>query len=131
MGREELAERLTTYDRTEWLSTAAAAEVELAAGGRWTVQLPRRPRRGHHRWRWTTTLTLARERRVLGRALRMAEPDWYTEIGPVGSRRRLRGGRAGGTPSRPRRSYSKGFQPTHPTIPRSLANISSVQGTWP
>ena len=104
MGREELAERaaasiderLTAYDRIEWLSTAAevgaervdvddilaVSDGELAAGGRWTVRLPDDPDGSAIGGRWTTTLTLERERRVLGRALRMAEPHWYTEIDP-------------------------------------------------
>ena len=104
MGREKLAkrvaanidERLTAYDRIEWLSTAAevgaeqvdvadilaVADVELAAGGRWAVQLPDDPDGGTIGGRWTTTLTLARERRVLGRAVRMAEPGGGTEIAP-------------------------------------------------
>ena len=114
MGREELAkrvatsidERLTAWDRIEWLTTAAevgaervdvdgilaAAEDELAAGGladveltdveRWAVRLPDDPDGSTIGGRWTTTLTLERERRVLGRALRMAEPDRYMELDP-------------------------------------------------
>ena len=103
MDREALAkrvatsidERLNSWDRIEWLTTAAevgaervdvdgilaAAEDELAAGGRWAVQLPDDPDGSTIGGRWTTTLTLERERRVLGRALRMAEPH-YTEIAP-------------------------------------------------
>ena len=96
MSREELVGavavsvygRLNSWDRVEWLSTAAevgaelvdvsdmldAAESELGDGGRWAVQLPDDPAGSCIGGRWTTSLTLARERRVIGRAMRMAEP---------------------------------------------------------
>ena len=80
--------RLTMWDRVEWLTTAAeqakarggvdelldVADVELGEGGRFAVQLPDDPDGSTIGGRWTTTFTLARERRVVRRATEMSEP---------------------------------------------------------
>ena len=82
--------RLNTWDRIEWLTTAAeqaegrltvdellaVADNELGEDGRWAVSLPDDPDGGTIGGRWTTTLTLAREKRVIGWAVEMAEPGW-------------------------------------------------------
>ena len=85
---ERLDEQLVAWDRIEWLTTAAelskgtvaveellaAADVELSAKGLWAVRLPADTEGGAIGGRWTTTMTLARERGVLERAVRMAQP---------------------------------------------------------
>ena len=85
---DRLDEQLVAWDRIEWLTTAAeqaagrmtvgellaVADAELGGDGRWTVSLPDDPAGSCIGGRWTTTLTLARERRVIDRAVRMAQP---------------------------------------------------------
>ena len=90
---EQVARRLDAewvgWDRVEWLSTAAevaedrltveelldAADVELGEKGRWTVRLPEDPGGSAIGGRWTTPMTLARERRVIGEAVAKSRPD--------------------------------------------------------
>ena len=111
LGVEELVglvaysidERLVAWDRIEWLMSAAeqaggrmtveelaAADAELGGDGRWAVRLPDDPAGSCIGGRWTTTLTLARERRVIDRAASMAQPSMtFIDVWEVGEKHLL------------------------------------------